>query len=118
MNPPLPARWWPTALLALMATLPLPAALSAGGTAYTKRLETSLLAEPAALAATVGKLPAGRPVKIAEVRGAWLRVSDGAATGWVLSLRIRSGGQQLLNIDEMTDVELLFRHSSISRLQQ
>ncbi|MBK7999920.1 MAG: hypothetical protein IPK15_14690 [Verrucomicrobia bacterium] len=41
-----------------------------------------------------------------------------AATGWVLSLRIRSGGQQLLNIDEMTDVELLFRHSSISRLQQ
>ena len=83
MNPPLPARWWPTALLALMATLPLPAALSAGGTAYTKRLETSLLAEPAALAATVGKLPAGRPVKIAEVRGAWLRVSDGAATGWV-----------------------------------
>jgi hypothetical protein len=38
-----------------------------------------------------------------------------AATGWVLSLRIRSGGQQLLNIDEMTDVEMLFRHSSIGR---
>jgi hypothetical protein len=40
-----------------------------------------------------------------------------AATGWVLSLRIRSGGNVLLNIDELTDVELFFRHSSISRLQ-
>jgi len=38
-------------------------------------------------------------------------------TGWVLALRIRSGGNVLLNIDELTDVELLFRHASISRLQ-
>jgi len=40
-----------------------------------------------------------------------------AATGWVLAIRIRSGGNVLLKIDELTDVELLFRHSSISRLQ-
>lgn len=40
-----------------------------------------------------------------------------AATGWVLAIRIRSGGNVLLNIDELTDVELFFRHSSISRLQ-
>lgn len=39
-----------------------------------------------------------------------------AATGWILTFRIRSGGNVLLNIDEMTDVELFFRHSSISRL--
>lgn len=40
-----------------------------------------------------------------------------ATTGWVLAIRIRSGGNVLLNIDELTDVELFFRHSSISRLQ-
>ena len=85
MNPTPPARWWPAVLLALAATAPLPAALTAGGTAYTKRLETNLLAEPAALAATGGRLPAGRPVQIAEVRGAWLRVSAGSAAGWVFA---------------------------------
>ena len=84
MKPPALARLWPVALL-LTAGVPLDAALSAGGTAYTKRLETKLLAEPSALSATVGTLGFARPVKIAEARGAWLRVSDGPAAGWVFA---------------------------------
>jgi len=84
MKPASFARLWPVALL-LAAGVPLDAALSAGGTAYTKRLETKLLAEPSALSAPVGTLGFARPVKIAEARGAWLRVSDGPAAGWVFA---------------------------------
>lgn len=76
---------WPATLLVLATAVALHAALAAGGTAYTKRLETKLLAEPSALAAPVGKLAAGRPLKIEEARGAWLRVSDGPAAGWVFA---------------------------------
>lgn len=78
------ARLWPVAIL-LAAGVPLAAALSAGGTAYTKNRETKLLAEPAPLAAVTGKVAFGRPLKIAESKGAWLRVSDGPAAGWVFA---------------------------------
>ena len=57
----------------------------AGGLAYTKRVETKLLAEPKPLAGAVGKLAYGRKVKVAEVRGSWLRVSEGATSGWVFA---------------------------------
>lgn len=60
-------------------------AYEAGGLAYTKRVETKLLAEPKPLAGAVGKLAYGRKVKVAEVRGSWLRVSEGSATGWVFA---------------------------------
>lgn len=60
-------------------------AYEAGGLAYTKRVETKLLAEPKPLAEAVGKLAYGRKVKIGEVRGAWLRVSEGSVAGWVFA---------------------------------
>lgn len=83
-HPLLLTRLWPVALL-LAAGLPLSAALTAGGTAYTKRLETKLLAEPSALATPAAKLSLGRKLKIEEVRGPWLRVSDGPVTGWIFA---------------------------------
>ena len=60
-------------------------AYEAGGFAYTKRVETNLLAEPRPLAAPAGKLAFGRKVKVAEVRGSWLRISEGPVSGWVFA---------------------------------
>ena len=57
-----------------------------GGTAYTKRQETALLAEPKPLAATVGKVAFALPLKIEEINGQWLRVSTAKVpkiSGWV-----------------------------------
>jgi hypothetical protein len=75
-------------LISIAAMLAPPAALAAfapGGTAYTKRITTVLLAEPAPLAQPVGRLGYARKLTIAEVRGLWVRVSDGSATGWVFA---------------------------------
>jgi len=80
---PTPGLWPAVLLLACAATLE--AALVAGGTVYTKRHETTLLAEPAPLAAAAGKVAFGRKLAIAEARGAWLRVSDGPVAGWVFA---------------------------------
>lgn len=74
-----------TALLLLAAGTTADAALSAGGTAYTKKLETSLLAEPSPLAAVTGKVGFGRAVKLQEARGAWFKVAEGSAAGWVFA---------------------------------
>jgi hypothetical protein len=71
------------ALLAALATASALFAFEAGGFAFTKRAETTLLAEPKPLAETAGTLPFGRQVKIDEVQGAWLRVSEGDTAGWV-----------------------------------
>lgn len=60
-------------------------AYEAGGTAFTKRVETTLLSEPRPTAEAAGKLAYGRKVKIEEVQGSWLRISDGPAAGWVFS---------------------------------
>ncbi|MDI1248851.1 MAG: SH3 domain-containing protein [Lacunisphaera sp.] len=84
MKPHPTPRLWLVALM-LTAAATLEAALTAGGTAYTKRFETNLLAEPAPLAAVTGKVAYGRKLAIAEARGAWLRVSDGPAAGWVFA---------------------------------
>ena len=75
---------WPAALLAF-AAIAVQAALVAGGVAYTKRLETKLLAEPKPLAAAVGKVGFAKKLKIEEASGSWLRVSDGPNVGWVFS---------------------------------
>jgi hypothetical protein len=84
MKPHPTTRLWPVALL-LLGGATLDAALTAGGTGYTKRQETTLLAEPSALAAPAGKLAFGRAVKIQEARGTWLRVNDGPLAGWVFA---------------------------------
>lgn len=81
LHPSALRRWLPAGLLAAAVTLE--AGLIAGGFAYTKRVETTLLAEPRPLAPAVGKLGYGRKVKIDQAQGAWLHVSDGPAAGWV-----------------------------------
>lgn len=61
-------------------------AYETGGFAFTKRADTPLLAEPKPLASPTAKLPSGRKLKVEEVRGNWLRVSDGPnTTGWVFA---------------------------------
>lgn len=72
-------------LITMGGTLAALAAFEAGGAAYTKRVETVVRAEPRALAAAAGKLGYARKLKILEVRDGWLRVSDGAVTGWVFA---------------------------------
>lgn len=59
------------------------AAFTRGGNAYTKRVDTVLRAEPRSLAETVASLGYARTVRIEEIRGPWLRVSDGDKSGWV-----------------------------------
>lgn len=78
------ARLRPVALW-LAAGGTLGAAIVPGGTAYTKKFETNLLAEPSPLAAVTGKVAFGRALKVNEARGAWLKVADGAKAGWVFS---------------------------------
>jgi hypothetical protein len=73
-------------LVALLATVTvLPAAYAPGGDAYTKRVETALLAEPNMVAATVARIGYARKLKVEAVKGAWVRVSDGKDAGWVFS---------------------------------
>jgi hypothetical protein len=71
-------------LLGLLGTSAV-LAFEAGHAAYTKRVETNLLTEPRPLAPLAGKLGYRRKVTINEVRGGWLRVSDGPAGGWVFA---------------------------------
>lgn len=84
MNSRLVIRLWPAALL-LAAVVVVDAALTAGGTAYTKRYKTTLLAEPSPLAKPTGELAFARKLKIVEIKGNWLRVSDGPNGGWVFA---------------------------------
>ncbi|AOS44096.1 hypothetical protein Verru16b_01157 [Lacunisphaera limnophila] len=74
---------WSGLMLAGLLTTSAVAAFEAGGFVYTKRQETVLLAAPQPLAEAAATLPYGRKLTIAEVSGAWLRVSEGAAAGWV-----------------------------------
>jgi hypothetical protein len=75
-----------TATVLFLGTLAtLSAAFTAGGAAYTKRVETALLAEPKVLAPTVARVPYGKKLKVEEVQGAWLRVSNGRKAGWVFA---------------------------------
>lgn len=70
-------------LLAGFSTVAAYAAYQAGGVAYTKKLETPLLAEPKPLASPAGKLALGVKVKVEQVQGAWVRVASDATAGWV-----------------------------------
>jgi hypothetical protein len=79
-----PRFWLALPLLALVVT-GVEAAFVAGGFAYTKRLETSLLAEPKPLAAVSGKVPFASKLKVLDATGPWLHVSAGPASGWVFA---------------------------------
>lgn len=73
------------ALLAALFAASALFAYEAGGFAYTKRFETALMVEPKPMAEASAKIPLGRKVTIEEVKGAWLRVSDGPLSGWVFA---------------------------------
>ena len=75
----------PLLLTAALLAVPAYAGFAPGSTAYTKRLETALLAEPAPLAQALARVGYAHKLKVVEVRGAWLRVSEGKNTGWVFS---------------------------------
>lgn len=72
-------------LLLGLATAATTLAFAVGGIAYTKRLETVLRAEPQPLAAESGRLGYARKLKIEEIRGNWLLVSEGRVRGWVFT---------------------------------
>jgi hypothetical protein len=83
MKPRPAQRLWLVALL-LPIALSVEAALVAGGVAFSKRMETRLLAEPRPLAEVTGKIVGyAKKLTVAEARGAWLRVSEGTNRGWV-----------------------------------
>lgn len=72
------------AVLLACATAGLAAgALAKGATAWSKRTETKLLAEPKPLAAPVGKVGFGESLTVLEARGAWLNVKAKGTVGWV-----------------------------------
>jgi hypothetical protein len=71
--------------IAALAAATAYAAFAPGGTAYTKRISTALLAEPAPLAETITRVAFARKLAIDEVRGPWVHVSDGDNAGWVFA---------------------------------
>lgn len=73
------------AALAALALLAGVAAIEKGGTVFSKRNETSLRAEPSALASAAGKAGFAEALKVEEVRGSWLRVKAAKAAGWVFT---------------------------------
>lgn len=79
----------PKILAAFVVTLTsvsaLMAAFVAGSAAYTKRVETALLSEPQMLATPVAKLAYAKKVKVEEIKGSWVRVSEGKSAGWVFA---------------------------------
>lgn len=83
MNPRPVSRHWRLAALLLVTAALAEAALSVGGTAYTKSFKTTLRAEPSPLAATAGDLAFARKLTVKEIKGNWVRVADGSAKGWV-----------------------------------
>ncbi len=61
------------------------AAFAVGGIAFTTRPETTLLAEPQPFAEPAARVGYAQSLNVQEVRGAWLRVTDGKAAGWVFA---------------------------------
>ncbi len=82
-----PRPLFPASLLALACLFGTvsAAAFETGGSAYTKRLETILRAEPRPLAAESGRIGYARQLRIEELRGNWLHVREGRTRGWVFA---------------------------------
>jgi hypothetical protein len=73
------------ALTSAAAPAVLIAAFAVNGTAFTKRPETALLAEPQPLAESAARLGYAQSLTIQEVKGQWLKVTDGKVSGWVFA---------------------------------
>jgi hypothetical protein len=84
MKPPL-SRWLIILLAAIAGAAVLEAAVVVGTTVYAKRFETNLLTQPQPLAPSSAKVTTGRKLRVDEVRGNWLRVSDAGTSGWVFA---------------------------------
>lgn len=74
--------WFATSLATV--TL-LPAAFAPGGSAFTKRVETALHAEPNMFAPSVTRVGYAQQLKVDAVRGAWIKVTYGKNSGWVFA---------------------------------
>ncbi len=61
------------------------AAPKQGGTVYSKREGTKLLAEKKPMAATVATAGFAEPLKVGEISGSWLKVSARGGAGWVFA---------------------------------
>ena len=77
-------------------------AFTAGGTAYTKRMETALLEAPTSTASVVATFPYGKQLKVREVKGAWLMLAEGKSAGWVFR-----GNVSDVELKEKADVDFL-----------
>lgn len=75
-------RWF----LVLCATAAVaPAAIAPGNDVYTKRAQTALLSEPQILATPVAQLSYAQRLKVEEIKGGWVRVTDGKKKGWIFA---------------------------------
>jgi SH3-like domain-containing protein len=66
-----------------VAVIAMLTAFKKGDTAYSKKVETPLLAEPKPLAAASAKVGFAEKLEVDEVRGSWLHVSAKNAAGWI-----------------------------------
>jgi hypothetical protein len=80
-------------------------AVDKGGTVYSKRNETNLLAEPKPLASAVGKAGFAEALKVVEVRGTWLKVTGKAAAGWVFGGNVANDKPTLAPPAGLTSIE-------------
>lgn len=81
-----PSHLFPRFTLVCMAGIAAIGILTAfkkGDTAYSKKIDTPLLAEPKPLAATSAKVAFAEKLAVDEVRGSWLHVSTKDASGWI-----------------------------------
>ncbi len=105
MKSPVLRRTFTLAVLLCSAATATLAAWNIGGTAYSKRNETLLLAEPKPLAAALGRAGFAEPLKVVEVRGTWLNVQGKSATGWVFSGNVADEKPTLAPPAGLTTVE-------------
>jgi hypothetical protein len=66
-----------------VAVIAMLTAFKKGDTAYSKKVDTPLLAEPKPLAAASAKVGFAEKLEVDEVRGSWLHVSAKNAAGWI-----------------------------------
>ena len=79
-------------------------AFDKGDTAFSKRNETKLLAEPKPLAEAAGSVGFAEPLKIEEIRGPWLRVKTKKATGWIFQGNVAASKPSLAPAAGLTTV--------------
>lgn len=87
-----------------LGLLTLSTAFKAGDTAYSKRIDTPLLADPKPLAATAGKVGFAAALKVREVRGAWLHVQAKDGSGWVFEGNVSDDKPTLTPTAKLTAV--------------